>query len=61
MMSEVSQLWSHLVTWLSGHAVEPMLAFLHAGNAFGAPQEIAEAAMIAFLQIGIISLIFRPL
>jgi len=61
MMLEIPHLWSQLVSGLSAHVVAPALGFLHAGDAFGAPDDVAEAAMIVFLQISIISFIFRPL
>ena len=61
MMSEIPQLWLQLNVWMSGHVVMPVLNAFHMGTAFGDPKEVTEAVMIAFLQIGIISLIFRPL
>ncbi len=61
MMPDVIQLWFHLADWLSAHVIVPTLSLLHAQNAFGDPKGVAEAVMIAVLQIGIISLVFRPL
>ncbi|MDB5888072.1 MAG: sterol desaturase [Rhodocyclales bacterium] len=55
------QLWSHLIAWTSIHAVSPALLILHIGKSAGSPEEIAEALLIAVLQIGIIAMIFRPL
>jgi sterol desaturase/sphingolipid hydroxylase (fatty acid hydroxylase superfamily) len=49
-----------MTTWASIHVVAPALLWLHITNA-GSPDEIAEAMLIAILQIGIISLVFRPL
>lgn len=60
-MFDISQLWFHLITWLSSHMVMPTLLFLHIQNTVGNPNEIAEAGMITVLQISIIVLIFRPL
>ena len=60
-MSELVQYWSDLASWLSAHAVVPLLALLHLRNLAGNPVEIAEAVMIALVQVGVIGLIFRPL
>ncbi|MFC5740380.1 sterol desaturase family protein [Dyella tabacisoli] len=57
----MSELWSHLIAWLSSHGVIPVLNFLHLNGLAGNPSEISEALLIAALQIGIIALIFRPL
>src|SRR6185503_10578439 len=55
------QLWSHLVDWLSSHAVAPVLDLLHLGKLSGDPRDIAASLLIAALQIGIIGFLFRPL
>jgi sterol desaturase/sphingolipid hydroxylase (fatty acid hydroxylase superfamily) len=60
-MSEIVQLWSHALTWLSGQVVAPALLLLHIQDAAGSPDEVAEACLITLIQIGIIGLIFRPL
>lgn len=60
-MPELLQTWSHLLSWLSVHAVMPALAFLHIQDAVGDPREIAEAGFYTVLQISIIAFIFRPL
>ncbi|HEX5126420.1 MAG TPA: sterol desaturase family protein [Rhodocyclaceae bacterium] len=60
-MSDLSQLWSHMIAWLSGHVVTPVLFILHIQGTAGDPSEIAEAGMIAVMQICIIGLILRPL
>lgn len=60
-MLDLSQLWLHLAIWLSGHIVMPVLLLLRIQNTVGDPKAVAEAGMIALLQIGIISLVFRPL
>jgi sterol desaturase/sphingolipid hydroxylase (fatty acid hydroxylase superfamily) len=53
--------WSDLVTWFSRHAVVPLLAWLHLEGLAGDPREIAEAVLIALLQVAIIACVFRPL
>ena len=60
-MFDLSQWWAHLVGWLSGHAVVPLLDALHLGGLSGDPDDIAAALLIAALQVGIIGLVFRPL
>jgi sterol desaturase/sphingolipid hydroxylase (fatty acid hydroxylase superfamily) len=60
-LSDLFQFWPDLAAWLASHVVTPVLQFAHIADVAGDPKEIAEAGMIALLQIGIISLIFRPL
>lgn len=60
-MFDLSQLWAHLVSWLSSHAVVPFLSALHLTGLSGDPNDIAASLLIAALQVGIIGLIFRPL
>ncbi len=60
-MSDLFHLWPDLAAWLGSHLVTPVLEFAHIAAVAGDPTQIAEAGMIALLQIGIISLIFRPL
>jgi sterol desaturase/sphingolipid hydroxylase (fatty acid hydroxylase superfamily) len=60
-MPDFSELWQHLTTWLSVHAVTPFLTLLHINGLAGNPDEISAALMIAALQVAIIGLIFRPL
>ena len=60
-MFDLSQLWSHLVAWLSGHAVVPLLDALHLSGLAGNPDDIAASLLIAALQVSIIGFIFRPL
>jgi len=60
-MFDLSQWWAHLVGWLSGHAVVPLLDALHLGGVSGNPDDIAAALLIATLQVGIIGLVLRPL
>ena len=60
-MFDLSQWWADLVSWLSSHAVAPLLAALHLEGLSGNPDDIAAALLIAALQVGIIGLIFRPL
>jgi len=57
----MSDLWSHLVTWLSVHGVVPVLSFLHLEGLAGDPHDIAASLLIATLQLCIIGFIFRPL
>ena len=60
-MHELSQIWVSMADWLAAHAVVPMLTRLHLNGISGDPHDIAEAWMIAIIQVGIIALIFRPL
>ncbi len=60
-MASISTGWSELATWLSQHAVMPLLAALHLSHLAGNPREIASAVMIAVLQVLIIACVFRPL
>jgi len=60
-MFDLSHLWSHLVAWLSGHAVVPLLDALHLNGLAGDPHDIAASLLIAALQVCIIGFIFRPL
>jgi sterol desaturase/sphingolipid hydroxylase (fatty acid hydroxylase superfamily) len=60
-MFDLSQLWAHWVSWLSAHAVVPLLAALHLNGLAGDPNDIAASLLIAALQVGIIGFIFRPL
>lgn len=60
-MSGLAQLWSHLVAWLSAHAVLPVLEALHLNGLAGDPDDIAASLLIATLQVCIIGLVFRPL
>jgi sterol desaturase/sphingolipid hydroxylase (fatty acid hydroxylase superfamily) len=60
-MSGLPQLWSHLVDWLSAHAVVPLLDALHLNGLAGDPNDIAASLLIATLQVCIIGFIFRPL
>lgn len=53
--------WQHLVTWLSTHVVVPTLSALHLQEISANPEQIAEAMLLACLQLAIIGLIFRPL
>jgi sterol desaturase/sphingolipid hydroxylase (fatty acid hydroxylase superfamily) len=60
-MFDLTQLWSHLVAWLSSHAVVPLLDALHLTGLAGNPDDIAASLLIAALQVSIIGFIFRPL
>ncbi|HXD35648.1 MAG TPA: fatty acid hydroxylase, partial [Rhodanobacter sp.] len=60
-MFDLPRLWIHLVSWLSDHAVIPLLGALHLDGMPGDPRDIAAALLIATLQIAIIGFVFRPL
>ncbi|MGA7296495.1 MAG: sterol desaturase family protein [Rhodanobacteraceae bacterium] len=60
-MPALSQLWPFLIAWLSDHVVVPLLIVLHVNGLAGNPRQIAEALMIAALQVSIIAFVFRPL
>ena len=53
--------WTSSVAWLSDSMVLPFLQLLHLDGLSGDPAEIAEALLVAALQVGIIGLLFRPL
>src|SRR6185503_9673059 len=53
--------WVQFVDWFSAHAIEPVLAFLHIDASLGAPESIAEALLLAGVQIAVIAGEFRPL
>lgn len=59
-MSELPLLWQQLIDWVSSRGVAPILSAF-AWQDLGRPEELAEAVVIAVLQLGVISLIFRPL
>jgi sterol desaturase/sphingolipid hydroxylase (fatty acid hydroxylase superfamily) len=61
MLDVVAHAWVKAIDWLSAHAVEPAFDFLHLDTQLGAPDDFAEALLIAGLQIAIIVCIFRPL
>lgn len=58
IFAALPQHWESLVHLSSEHVVNPLFTFLHVHEN---PVEFAEAGLITLLQIGIISLIFRPL
>ena len=60
-MHAIPLLWSTWVSWLSQHAVLPLLVTLHIDKLAGDPREISEAVLIAVLQVAIIACVFRPL
>src|ERR1700760_371446 len=61
MLDVVAHAWIQAIDWLAAHAVEPALDFLHVDTQLGGPDDLAEALLIAALQIAIIACIFRPL
>ncbi|MFE8644513.1 sterol desaturase family protein [Sphingomonas sp. NCPPB 2930] len=60
-MFPLSSWWHGAIDALSAHLVVPALAALHIGAAAGDPREIAEALMIAALQLVLIAGVMRPL
>ncbi len=61
MLDFAAHAWVKAIDWLAAHAVEPALDFLHLDTQLGAPDDLAEAMLIAALQIAIIACILRPL
>lgn len=59
-MSALQELWQLLIAWVANQGVAPVLSAL-GWHDLGSPAEIAEAVVIAILQLGIIGLVFRPL
>lgn len=55
------EFWARLVDGFNVHAVTPLLSGLHLTAHFGDPREVAEALLIALIQVFIIGAIFRPL
>ncbi len=55
------ELWTRLSAFLGDAVVAPLLQALHLARFAGDPHEIAEALLVALLQIAIIALLFRPL
>lgn len=53
--------WTQLTLWVSTHGVTPVIVWLRLGGSVGSPLEIAEALMVACLQISVIAFVFRPL
>jgi sterol desaturase/sphingolipid hydroxylase (fatty acid hydroxylase superfamily) len=60
-MSGWLQPWYDLIAWVGTHAVAPTLALLHLQKLSASPGQIAEATLLACLQLAIIGLLFRPL
>jgi sterol desaturase/sphingolipid hydroxylase (fatty acid hydroxylase superfamily) len=56
-----SQHWASAVHWISAHAVIPVVSALGIAQAAGDPREIAEAVLIAALQLLLIAGVMRPL
>jgi sterol desaturase/sphingolipid hydroxylase (fatty acid hydroxylase superfamily) len=63
MLSPLVSLGSHAMGWVSDTLVVPVLRHFPADlrRAAGDPREIAEALLIALLQIGVIAFVLRPL
>ena len=51
MMDFFSQHWTLAIDWVSQHAVVPVVNGLNIAEAAGNPHEIAEAVLIALLQL----------
>ena len=56
-----SQHWAQAIDWVSVHAVIPVVNSLNIAQAAGNPREIAEAVLIALLQLFLIGGVMRPL
>jgi sterol desaturase/sphingolipid hydroxylase (fatty acid hydroxylase superfamily) len=56
----IPEIWNHVIAWVSESAVVPTLSFLNVPNA-GDPRELAEAVVIAAIQLIIIAGVLRPL
>src|SRR5215471_10959578 len=61
MFETIADGWIQAVDWFSAHAIEPVLAFLHVDARLGAPEAIAEALLIAGVQVALIACVLRPL
>ncbi|MBX3688020.1 sterol desaturase family protein [Dokdonella sp.] len=55
------EFWPHWVDACNQHVVTPLLAWLHLIDVFGDPRDVAEALLIALIQVCVIGAIFRPL
>lgn len=60
-MTSLTELWQAAITWLATHAVTPTVHWLDIAQAAGDPREIAEAVLIAALQLFLIAGVVRPL
>src|SRR5256885_13207107 len=60
-MPSLTELWQAAITWLATHAVTPTVHWLDIAQAAGDPREIAEAVLIAGLQLFLIAGVMRPL
>ena len=60
-MTSLTELWQAAITWLATHAVTPTVHWLDIAQAAGDPREIAEAVLIAGLQLFLIAGVMRPL
>ena len=61
MMDFFSQHWTLAIDWVAAHAVVPVVTTLNIAEAAGNPREIAEAVLIALLQLFLIACVMRPL
>ena len=57
----LSQHWNQAIGGLSGHVVVPFVHALGIAQAAGDPREIAQASLIALLQLILIACVMRPL
>ncbi|RGE46259.1 sterol desaturase family protein [Comamonas testosteroni] len=60
-MDLFSQHWALAIDWVSQHVVIPVVNTLNIAQAAGNPREIAEAVLIAGLQLFLIACVMRPL
>jgi len=61
MFETIADGWVQAIDWLSAAAVEPVLELLHLGDSVGNPDDLAEALLIAGIQIALIACVLRPL
>ena len=60
-MTSLTELWTAAIAWLADHGVIPVVQSLGIAQAAGDPREIAEAVLIAALQLLLIAGVMRPL
>lgn len=60
-MESIAACWTTAVNALAGHAIAPLLGWLHLTVLADDPREIAAALLISALQVLIVACVFRPL
>ncbi len=60
-MESIAAFWTTAVTALAGHAIAPLLGWLHLTALADDPREIAAALLISAVQVLIVACVFRPL